>query len=260
MACFTPLIAALLCVSAKAQRKEIRVAAAADLQFAMPELVQQFEKQTGAKVIVSYGSSGNFFSQIQNGAPFDVFFSADLAYPRKLEASGLCEPGTLFTYGVGRLVIWTPAGSLIKVQKTGWRALLDSRVQKISVANPAHAPYGQAAVAALKKAGIYEQVKDKLVYGENISQAAQFVQSGSAQAGILALALALSPAMKNGDQWKVPLEMYPPLEQGAVMLKTSKEKDTARAFLNFVEEPGGRSTLQKWGFQAPSQKTASREK
>jgi molybdate transport system substrate-binding protein len=252
--------AAPFCFSGRPPQEEIRVAAAADLQFAMPELTQQFEKQTGTKVIVSYGSSGNFFSQIQNGAPFDVFFSADLAYPRKLEAAGLCEPGTLFTYGVGRLVIWAPAGSRMEVQKEGWKALLDPSAQKIAVANPAHAPYGEAAVAALKKAGIYEQVKDKLVYGENISQAAQFVQSGSAQVGILALSLALSPAMNNGRRWEIPQDMYPPLEQGAMIVKSAENKASAEAFLEFVKSAGARATLQKWGFQAPSQKTATQEK
>jgi molybdate transport system substrate-binding protein len=232
--------------------KEIRIAAAADLQFVMPELVQQFERGTNVLVLVSYGSSGNFFAQIQNGAPFDLFFSADLAYPRKLEVAGLCEPSTLFTYAVGRLVIWTPSGSPLEVRKKGWQALLDSRVQKISIANPAYAPYGQAAVSALQKAGIFDQVKDKIVYGENISQAAQFVQLGSAQAGILALSLALSPAMKNGHWWEFPSQMYPSLEQGAVMLKTAKDKENARAFLDFVRGPSGHSILRKWGFQAPS--------
>src|SRR5207245_10865769 len=148
-----------------AQGREVRVAAAADLKFPMGELATQFEKQSGTKVNVTYGSSGNFFSQLQNGAPFDLFFSADIEDPKKLEAAGLAEPGTLYVYGVGRIVIWTPADAKVDVSKYGWKTLLDASVEKIAIANPEHAPYGRAAVAALQNAGIYESVKAKLVYG-----------------------------------------------------------------------------------------------
>jgi molybdate transport system substrate-binding protein len=245
------LFAAFLSRPALAQQQQIRIAAAADLQFAMPELAGQFEKQSGATVIVSYGSSGNFFSQIQNGAPFDLFFSADISYPRKLETADLCEPGTLFPYAFGRIVIWMPSGSPDDVLISGWKALLDPSVRKIAVANPAHAPYGRAAVAALRSAGIYGQVKDKLVYGENISQAAQFAQSGSAQAGILAFSLVLSTAMRGGRYWVIPQNLYPPLEQGMVILKSSRNKELARSFMQFVRSPAGRATLESFGFQTP---------
>jgi len=201
----------------RAQAKEIRIAAAADLKFAMDELSEKFEKQTGMKVSVTYGSSGNFFSQLQNGAPFDLFFSADMEYPKKLESAGLAEPQTLYEYAIGRIVIWTPTDAKVDVTKEGWKSLLDVSVAKIAIANPEHAPYGRAAVAALQKAGIYESVKAKLVYGENISQAAQFVQSGNAQAGIVAKSLAVSPAMRDGKRWEIPADMHPALEQGAVI-------------------------------------------
>ena len=240
-------LAILLC-SARARGQEIAVAAAADLKFAMGELVGQFEKQTGTKVNVTYGSSGNFFSQIQNGAPFDLFFSADVEYAKKLEAGGEAEPGTLYEYAVGRIVIWCPGDSKVDVAKEGWNALLDESVQKIAIANPGHAPYGKAAVAALKKAGIYEKVEPKLVYGENISQAAQFVQSGNAQAGIIALSLAISPPMKDGKSWQVPAEMHPAIEQAAIVLKSAKDRDAARAFLEFVKSKEGGATLEKFGF------------
>jgi molybdate transport system substrate-binding protein len=230
------------------EAQEVRVAAAADLKFAMTELTGQFEMQAGTKVDVTYGSSGNFFAQLQNGAPFDLFFSADIDYPRKLEAAGLAEPGTLYQYAVGRIVIWAPADAKVNVAKLGWNALLDSSVQKIAIANPEHAPYGRAAMAAMQKAGIYEQVKAKLVYGENISQAAQFVQSGNAQAGIVAMSLAVSPAMKDGKRWLIPAEMHPPIEQAAVVLKGAKNKDQAKALLEFVKSPAGRATLTKYGF------------
>ncbi len=237
----------------RAQGKELRIAAAADLKFAMGELSDRFEKQTGTQVNVTFGSSGNFFSQVQNGAPFDLFFSADLDYARKLEAAGLAESGTVYEYAVGRIVIWTPPNTKVDVTKLGWKTLLDASVEKIAIANPEHAPYGRAAVAALQKAGIYESVKAKLVYGENISQAAQFVQSGNAQAGIVAQSLAVSPAMRDGKRWEIPADMHPPLEQGAVILKTAKNKDTAWAFLEFVKSELGRATLAKYGFEIPGQ-------
>ncbi len=249
------LIAMLMlsCVARElqAQGQEIRIAAAADLRFAMGELSEGFEKRTGTKVSVTYGSSGNFFSQLQNGAPFDLFFSADIAYPRKLEASGLGEPGTLHPYAVGRIVIWMPPESKVDVSRLGWNALLDSSVQKISVANPDHAPYGRAAVAALQEAGIYEQVRAKLVYGENITQAAQFVQSGNAQAGIVAMSLAVSPAMKGGKTWEIPVDMHPAIEQGAIVLKAAKNKAAALTFLEFVKSAEGVAVLAKYGFTMP---------
>jgi molybdate transport system substrate-binding protein len=248
-----PLIISLFLAQheVRAQQKEIRIAAAADLKFAMGELSEKFVKQTGTKVNVTYGSSGNFFSQMQNGAPFDLFFSADISYPQKLEAVGLAEPGTLYEYAVGRIVIWTSADAKVDVAKEGWKTLLGARVEKIAIANPEHAPYGRAAVAALQKAGIYEAVKPKLVYGENISQAAQFVQSGNAQAGIVAMSLAASPAMRDGKRWEIPVEMHPAIEQAAIVLKAAKNKEAALAFLEFVKSAAGRAMLAEYGFAFP---------
>jgi molybdate transport system substrate-binding protein len=225
----------------------IRVAAAADLKFAMAELATQYQAKSGQNLDVTYGSSGNFFSQMQNGAPFDLFFSADIDYPRKLESLGFAEPGTLYLYAVGRIVLWAPPDSKVDVTH-GWDVLRDPTVQKISVANPEHAPYGRAAVAALRAAGIYNQVSSKLIYGENISQAAQFVQSGNAQVGVIALALAISPAMKDGHRWEIPANSYPPIEQGVIVLKASKNKPVAISFLDFVKSDSGRATLEKFGF------------
>ena len=245
------LLAALFAGS-YARAQAVNVAAAADLKFAMAELAAQFEKASGAKLDVTYGSSGNFLTQIENGAPFDLFFSADSEYPKKLEAAGLAEPGTLREYAVGRIVIWTPSDNEINAAIDGWKRLLAQRVKKIAIANPEHAPYGRAAVAAIKKAGIYEQVKDKLIYGENISQAAEFVQSGNAQAGIVALSLALSPAMTNGNRWEIPADSYPPIKQAVIVLKASKNKDASRRFLEFVDGPQGREILQRFGFNVPT--------
>lgn len=243
----------------RARGKTIRVAAAADLKFAMGELSEKFEKQTGTRVNVTFGSSGNFFSQIQNGAPFDLFFSADIEYPQNLAAAGLAEPGTLYEYAVGRIVIWTPADAKVDVANLGWKTLLDARVEKVAIANPEHAPYGRAAVAALQKAGIYEAVKAKLVYGENVSQAAQFVQSGNAQAGIVAMSVAVSPAMRDGKRWEIPAELHPAIEQAAILLKDARNREAARAFLEFVKSEAGRATLAKYGFAFP-EKPAQQER
>jgi molybdate transport system substrate-binding protein len=246
--------AALFCIASaglRAQGQTIRVAAAADLKFAMSELAAQYQKQTGNKLEVTYGSSGNFFAQIQNGAPFDLFFSADIEYPRRLEAAGLAEPGMLYEYAIGRIVVWAPPDSQVDVANLGWNALLDASVRKIAMANPQHAPYGRAALAALRKAGIYEQVAGKLVYGENISQAAQFVESGNAQAGIVALSLAVSPAMRDGKRWEIPAEMHDPIKQAAIVLKHAGRQGAARQFLDFVKSAEGRATLERYGFSFP---------
>lgn len=236
------------------EQKVVRVAAAADLKFAMEELSREFESKTRTQVDVTTGSSGNFFAQIQSGAPFDLFFSADMDYPKKLDASGFAEPGTLCEYALGGIVIWTPANSKVDVTKDKWNALLDARIRKIAIASPALAPYGRAAVSALQKAEIYEQVEAKLVYGENISQAAQFVQSGNAQAGIIAHSLALSPGMKDGKAWEIPADMHPPIEQGAVVLKNRKNRAAALEFLNFVKSAAGRAILEKYGFASRASK------
>lgn len=251
VSCLILVFLLLPTVNSLAQDRSIRVAAAADLKFAMEDLSKEFENKTGTNVDVTIGSSGNFFAQIQSGAPFDLFLSADMEYPRKLAAAGLVEPGTLFEYAQGQIVIWTPPDLAVDMTKQNWNALLDSRVQKIAIANPTLAPYGRAAAAALQKAGIFEQVKQKLVYGENISQAAQFVQSGNAQAGIIALSLALSPGMKQGKLWRIPAEMHPPIEQGAVLLKGAKNKKSAIAFLDFVKSASGREIFERHGFAVP---------
>jgi molybdate transport system substrate-binding protein len=253
-----PVIALLLSSQAglrAQQQPSLRVAAAADLQFALKDIAQQYEHQTGHKVEITFGSSGNFFSQLQNGAPFDVFFSADVEYPTRLQQANLIEPNSLLKYAIGRIVVWTPPDSKIDLAGQKWNALLDPTIQKIAIANPEHAPYGRAAVDALKRAGFYEKVQSKLVYGENISQAAQFVQSGNAQAGIIALSLAVSPAMESGHRWGVPVDQYAALEQAAVILKSSPNKEAAHAFLAFVSSDAGRRTLGNFGFAIP--KTAA---
>ena len=237
----------------------LRIAAASDLQFALPDLAAEYEKQTGVKLAITYGSSGNFFAQIQNGAPFDVFLSADVSYPHKLVAAQLADVSSLEIYAVGHLVLWLPPGSLLD-PSAGLKILLDPRIQKIAIANPDHAPYGRAAVVALRAAGLYDQLKPKLVFGENISQAAQFVQSGSAQAALLAHSLTFSPAMKSGKYWTIPADKYPPVEQAAVLLTASSTKQAAMSFLAFLKAPAARATLERYGFFLPPAAPATKHK
>jgi molybdate transport system substrate-binding protein len=231
--------------------EHLTVAAAADLTFAFQEVAERFERETGNSVALSFGSSGNFFSQIQNGAPFDLFFSADISYPQKLESLGLTEPGTLYRYATGKIVLWAPDGSRLDLSR-GLKVLLDPAVRKIAIANPEHAPYGRAAVAALQHEEVYDQVRSKLVLGENISQAAQFVVSGSADVGILALSLTVAPNMKDkGKSFAIPASDYPPIDQAGVILKASREKPAARQFLEFLRKPETVDLMRRYGFTVP---------
>ena len=246
-----PLLPILLLMTALAAADEIRIAAAADLTYAIRDIAARFEKETGHKVDVIIGSSGNFYMQIHNGAPFDLFFSADIQYPQKLESAGLAEKGSLYQYAIGRIVLWVPNHSKLDISK-GLSALLDPSVHKIAIANPAHAPYGQAAVAALKSEKLYDKLSDKLVLGENISQAAQFVQSGNADAGIVALSLALVPAMKDSGRYTlIPVGEYPPIRQAAVIVSSTKRKATAQLFLDFLKKPEIVKVLDGYGFVIP---------
>ena len=243
---------AALSTAPSGQAGELTVAAASDLSFAFKELVPTFEQQTGEHVKLTLGSSGNFFSQIQNGAPFDLYFSADISYPKKLEEAGLALPGSLYPYAIGRIVLWAGNESRLDLSK-GLEILRESTIKKIAIANPKHAPYGRAAVAAMEYFKVYDQVKDKLILGENISQAAQFIESGACDAGIIAMSLALAPAMKSaGQYWEIPATAHSPLEQGAVILKQSKNPDAARQFLEFIKGPHGQEIMKRYGFTLPS--------
>ncbi len=235
---------------AQAQAEEITVAAAADLNYALKALANRFTKSSGTQVKLSFGSSGNLFSQIQNGAPFDLFFSADSEYPRKLAEAGRVDTGSLRTYAIGHLVLWVPNSSALDPQKLKMTLLTKPEVQRVAIANPQHAPYGRAAMAALEHFGLKDKIASKLVLGENISQTAQFVQSGNAQAGLIALSLALSPAMKDtGKYWELPPDSYPELRQVAATVSGSKHQQAAQAFLDYVTSPEGRSILQQYGFR-----------
>ncbi|MCB1018615.1 MAG: molybdate ABC transporter substrate-binding protein [Acidobacteria bacterium] len=220
----------------------LRIAAASDLRFALDEVAGAYQGQNpGAALDIVYGSSGAFYTQIQNGAPFDLYFSADAEYPRRLAREGLTVEGSEFLYAVGRIVLWSAT------IEPNAETLRDPAIGKIAIANPQHAPYGRAAEAALQSLSLYEQVHDKLVLGENVAQTLQFVQSGGADVGIVALALALAPTV-HGHYWEFPLDAYPRMEQGGAILKRSTDPAAAAAFRDFTLSPEGRAILTRYGF------------
>ena len=237
---------------APAQAEDLIIAAASDLNFAFKELLAEYERTTGNQVKLSLGSSGNFYSQIQNGAPFDLYFSADIGYPKKLEEAGLTVPGSIYPYAVGRIVLWTGNEANVDVSR-GIDVLRDASVRKIAIANPKHAPYGRAAVAAMEHYGVYNLITDKLILGENVSQAAQFVESGACDVGIIALSLALAPAMRTaGAYWEIPASAHPSIEQGAVILRSSKHQGAAKQFLDFMKTKTALETMERYGFTLPN--------
>jgi molybdate transport system substrate-binding protein len=230
----------------------LNVAAASDLRFALDELTGVYSKQVAA-LRVTYGSSGTLYAQILNGAPYDLFLSADVDYPKQLVEHGKAVATSEFTYAIGKLVIWVPASSPLDVDGLGLKVVSDPRVAHIAIANPAHAPYGRAAQTALQRLRLYDGVKSKLVLGENVSQAMQFVQSGAADVGIVALSLAVAPTAKGTGRFAiVPIDLYPALEQGGVIIASpTVPPEPARAFRSYLMTSGARAILAKYGFSNP---------
>lgn len=247
------LFAAAACARAADAPKPLLIAAAADLKFALDDVLVEFRKaHPEHEAKPTYGSSGTLFAQIDNGAPFDLFLSADVKFPRQLIERGKAEKDALFSYAVGHLVVWVPKESPLDVAALGVKALLDERVRKVAIANPAVAPYGAAAVAALKTLGAYDAVSARLVLGENVAQAAQFVQSGAADAGVISLSLALAPKMKEaGRYWEVPLDAFPKLEQAGVICSGAANRAGAAQLREFLSSPAGRAVLKRFGFVLP---------
>ena len=240
----------ILCVPAVSQ--ELTIAAAADLRPALEEISTQFQAESGARVRPIYGSSGSFYQQIQNGAPFDLFLSANAEYPKKLEAAGLTIPGTYYEYARGKIVLLAPADSKLPLAD-GLKVLLDPAVKKIAIADPSHAPYGQAAVAALKAEHLYDAVAGKIVSAENISQAASFVLSGAADVGIVALSLAMSPQGSSKLRYAgIPAEDYPPIQQACLILRSSKNQALAARFEEFLRGEAAKAVFSRFGFEVPS--------
>jgi len=241
---------ALPAVLAGQTPKKLAVAAASDLQSVLPDIAQRFERASGARVTVSYGSSGTFFAQIQNGAPFDVFLSADVDYPRQLVGAGLADASTLQPYATGHLVLWARRESKIDLGR-GLAALTDKQIRHVAIANPKYAPYGRAAVAALRGAGIYDAVQPKLVMGESLAQAAQLVESGNADVGLLSRSLVLGPTLKAEGTYADVVAPYPSIEQAAVVMKASREPSLARAFIAFLRRDDTGKQLERFGFALP---------
>jgi molybdate transport system substrate-binding protein len=234
-------------------RSTLTIAAASDLKFAVDEFLEEYRQDhPGVEVKVSYGSSGNFHAQIRHGAPYDLYLSADIEYPRKLAREGLALDGEVFSYAIGRIVVWVPAASPIDVEMLGISALEHPSVKRIAIAHPDHAPYGRAAMAALESLGLEDAARPKLVLGENIAQAAQFVESGAADIGVLALSLAGAPQMKDkGRYWEIPIRAYPAMEQGGMILAGSKNPAAARQWRDRLLGQGGRQLLERHGFSLP---------
>lgn len=232
--------------------EKILIAVASDLNFAMNKICHDFEKaHPGVKVEVSYGSSGNFYAQIKQGAPYDIFFSADASYPALLEEEGFAVKDQKRLYAVGRIVLWIPKKSVLNPRK-GLNIILEPGLKKLAIANPKHAPYGRAAEESLRYYGLWDKVQGKLVFGENISQTAQFVQTGATDAGIIAMSLAISPGMADrGSYWMIPTESYSRLEQVYTVLQRGKDKSSVKAFLAFAQEKNGKKILSDFGFILP---------
>lgn len=229
--------------------RRLRIAAAADLKFAMAEIAGRFEKlHPDTSIAVTYGSSGNFFAQLASEAPFDMFLSADIEYPRRLIEQGQGATETEFEYARGHLVLWTPKDWPLDIDQ-GFELLRDDAVFKVAIANPKTAPYGRAAVAALKNRGIYGDIESKLVYGENVAQTAQLVDAGGADVGIIALSLAVSPELRDkGKYWPVPGDLHPPIIQGGVVLRWANDARLAGDFRDFLLSAEGLALLKDFGF------------
>ncbi len=249
------LVTLLLSSCQPAGQPPLRIAAAADLLFAMPELIASFEEVVDAPPMeVIFGSSGNMVSQVRQRAPYDLFFSANRAYPEALARAGRVQEDELFTYAYGRLAVWARADRGLDVEGQGMALLADPRIQRVSLANPQHAPYGVAAMAAIEYAGLMEEVGPRLVKGENVAQAAQFVESGAADIGVIALPLALAPALlEKGVYSVVPRNYHPPMEQVGVILPWARYPEVAVAFRDHVLSDAGRAILARYGFDLPDE-------
>lgn len=229
----------------------VTVAAAANVRHLLDPLLPAIQEATGTSLTPIYGASGSLFAQIGNGAPLDVFLSADNDYPRRLEEAGLTIPGTRSIYAIGRLALWAPPASPLPVESEGLAALRDPRSGHIAIANPEVAPYGSAAIAAMQRVGVYNTVQHRLVLGENVAQAAQFAQSGAAGAAIIPLSLALGSELRGGHRYEIPAAYHPPVEQAGVVLRSARHPEAAARVLTFLRSPAGTAALQAAGYFAP---------
>ncbi len=232
----------ILCCSI-AEAVEIKVAVAANFLIPLQAITKEYESISKDKIIITSGSSGKFFAQIKNGAPFDIFFSADQTYPKKLIYLKLADVQSSFTYATGALVLWSADPKLVDSHAN---VLKKNQFKHIAIANPELAPYGKAAVEALKKLNVYDELKPKFVMGESINQAHQFISTGNAELGFVALSTVKEQI--NGSQWLVPQELYSPIHQDAVMISSSKNKIASQTFIDFMKEKKTKIMIEKFGY------------
>lgn len=233
-----------------ANAEKIIIAAAADLKYVMDEMILEFKTSNPQdKIEAIYGSSGKFATQIRNGAPYDLYFSADIAYPIQLAKDGY-SASAVQTYAFGRIVLWSATLDSTKITLNN---LLDPKFNRIAIANPKHAPYGKRAEEALRAISIWDKVKPKLIYGENIAHTAQYVQSGNAQVGIISLSLALNPELaQNGGYWLIPDNLHQPLEQGFIITKLGASNELAQKFAQYINSASARKIFNRYGFVLPN--------
>ena len=239
------LVVAAVELAVPARAAQTNVAVAANFTEPAKEIAALFERKTGNKVIFSFGASGQFYTQITQGAPFQVFLSADQERPEKAETDGFAVPGTRFTYAVGKLVLWSRDANLVKGEST----LKDGTFTKIAIANPAAAPYGTAAIETMKALHVYETLQPKLVQGNSIAQTFQFVDTGNAELGFVALSQVIE--RKEGSRWLVSNNLYSPIKQDAVLLKKGADVEAAKAFLEFLKGPETAAIESKFGYGTP---------
>ena len=246
------LICSLLLAASTLHAEKITMAAAADLKFAMDEVVTAFKKSNPTEEVeVIYGSSGKAHTQIQQGAPYDLYFSADIAFPQALIKNGFAASTEVTQYALGRIVLWSGNEDAPKMTLAN---LTDPKITRIATANPKHAPYGKRAEEALRASGLWGKIETKMVYGENITQAAQFVQTGNAQVGILALSLAVSPELSSkGGYYLIPDNLHEPLVQGFIILKRAANNKLAKQFADYMGSKDARAIMTRYGFVLPGE-------
>ena len=233
-----------LLMGASALAAETKVAVAANFTEPAKEIAAKFEAKTGDKVVLSFGSSGQFYTQIANGAPYEVFLSADSERPTKAEAEGLAVAGTRFTYATGRLVLWSKTPGLVDAKGA---VLAKGGFEKLAIADPKAAPYGLGAVETLTKLKLYDTLKPKIVTGSSITQAFQYVQTGAAELGFVALSQVINE--QGGSRWIVPANDHTPIDQQAVLLKTGADSATAKAFLTYLKSKDAKAIIKRYGYE-----------
>jgi len=241
----------ILCVFAavsvpRAFADQVQVAVAANFVPAFKDIAAEFEKSSGHTVQTTAGSSGKFYAQIKNGAPFEVFFSADDERPKLLEEEGMAVKGSRFTYAVGRLVLWSPDAALV----TGEETLKSGKFKHLAIANPKTAPYGAAAMQVLTKLGLWDGLQSKLVMGENLGQTSGFLESGNAEVGFIALSQVLDDKLKGrGSRWDVPANLHEPLRQDAVLLVKGEKNAAAVSLMEFMHGPKAKAIVERYGYE-----------